>query len=493
VLFIAFLEKIFPRFYYERTAYRLARKNLEEFGADLRGYDAGNHSRYNREWNPTNANAEQSARRDRDVIRARARDMERNSVEMNALVEAFVRNMTGRSLEMQARSPDEKINERLENLWAEWCRPRNCDAGGRTSFQDMIKIAIRRKKIDGGILLIKTFSEGGLLPFKLQILEVDALDDAVLAPGTKGNILVDGVEITPRGAVAGYWIADGETLDPAGVFTRKSRFCAAGDVIFYCQKKRPGQYREISDFAHVLTKIRDMNEFLDAVAMRQRLLACIGLFFKKANPATGIPIGQGPTKSGGKGGGARRMEPGMVLEGNLGEAVDVIDPKGTSEDAAVFITMLSKQIAASAGLSYEAVSRDLSGSNYSSARQNMIEDEMTIAGELALLEDIVLREVYETFVISCVLQGLVVIPKFWENKRAYMAHSWIRGGKQWIDPLKEANANIRAMESGLKSYIQLCAEQGADWQNQLRDIAQAEKFANGLGLSLGVKKIGETD
>ena len=42
----------------------------------------------------------------------------------------------------------------------------------------------------------------------------------------------------------------------------------AKDVIFYFTKKRPSQIRELSDAAPTITRIRDANEFMTAVAIK---------------------------------------------------------------------------------------------------------------------------------------------------------------------------------------------------------------------------------
>lgn len=80
----------------------------------------------------------------------------------------------------------------------------------------------------------------------------------------------------------------------------------------------------------------------------------------------------------------------------------------------------------------------MSETNYASARQGAIEDEMTYQEEeeaiLAILD-----EIYETFVISCYLTGLIKVNKdFWTKKDDYLEHGWIKSPKKWIDPLKES-------------------------------------------------------
>jgi lambda family phage portal protein len=468
-------------------------RSMTETTESVRGYDAGDNSRGNWQWMRFNEPAEAENRVQRDTIRARARDLENNSDIMNAVIDAFERNVTGRRLEVQAKTEDGELNNRIEALWAEWTRARNFDVQGDFGFLEMMRKAVRRKKIDGGCLFLKTFASGGKIPFQVQLMEVDEIAKDWMKPSKSGNILCDGVEVEPSGKIIGFWLKKPSfgQMEAVGM---DATFFEANRVIYYRQKKRPSQIREISDFACILERVRDVNEFITAVSMRQRLLACIGLFFSKNSPNTNnMAVGRssavGEAVENKKM--ARYMAPGMMLEGNVNETIEVIDPKGTSVDAAVYNKTLLRQIAAAVGLSYEGVSRDLSDANYSSARQNMIEDELTYSAEMRLLESVVMDEIYQTFIISCVLSGLLTIPDFWENKQAYFRHHWVRGGKQWIDPLKEANANKSALQSGIKSYIQMCGEQGVDWQNQLNDIARAEDYARELGLTLGVLKIEE--
>lgn len=61
----------------------------------LRHYDAGDDSRLNANWRAINTSAEQTDRYSRDTVRARARDLERNSDMLNGVMGAFVRNVVG--------------------------------------------------------------------------------------------------------------------------------------------------------------------------------------------------------------------------------------------------------------------------------------------------------------------------------------------------------------------------------------------------------------
>lgn len=95
------------------------------------------------------------------------------------------------------------------------------------------------------------------------------------------------------------------------------------------------------------------------------------------------------------------------------------------------------------GLSYEAASRDMSQVNYSSARQGLLEDRKTYSSWQTYLIDHLLTPVYEEWLDWMLLSGqLPVSPQeYAKNPEAYQRHVWVRPGWDWIDPLKEANAN----------------------------------------------------
>ncbi len=213
----------------------------------------------------------------------------------------------------------------------------------------------------------------------------------------------------------------------------------------------------------------------------KRILACVALFIKKVNPN----LGRGRASASGKGYDRRMFTPGMVNELEAGDEVDMINPQGQATDAAQYVKLLNRLVAAGQGLSYEAVARDMSGSTYSSTRQNLIEDGMTYADEVELLTEVI-DEIYESFLISAVLAGKISAPDFWDRKDVYFAHEWVNPPKPWIDPAKEATATQTALRTGQKTFKQIAAENGKDWRDQIDDIAEVLEYSqevHGLDLS----------
>jgi lambda family phage portal protein len=478
------LETIIGFFNPERAAEREAWRQELEF---LRGanYDSAGRDRINAGWRVYNEAAEYTDRNSRDVIRARARDLERNSDMMGSVISAYKRNVIGHGYTLQASTGDPELDDIIEQEWKIWCKKQHCDITGQQSLNQMLRMAVARKKIDGGILLLKTYTGKGVVPFQLQALEVDELATNHTTPKKKGNKVIGGIELDPYNRPVGYWI-EKYTLD--GWSVSDPEYIPAERIIYLYQKKRPSQIREISDMSSALPRIRDANELMTAVSVKERIAACLSVFIKKSYPTQAGGYGRGMVTTDGKMEyNGKMLTPGMITEMNPGDEVQVVDPKGSYGEAEGMLKIQQRLISAGQGLSYETVSRDMSGVNYSSARQGVIEDDMTFAEDIELIKE-VMDEIYETFIISCYLAGVFDMPGFFEDrklKRKYLTHTWVSSPKPWIDPVKEANANKTAMESGLKTFAELSSENGRDWKEKIDEIAEVTAYCKEKGVTLG--------
>lgn len=457
------------------------REAWRRYGEEIRHYDAGDYGRLNSGWYATNSSGEMTDRMYRATVRARARDLERNSDIMNSVTGAYKRNVIGSGFQLQANTGDQKKNKELENLWSKWCKARNCDVTGTQSLNQILRMAVVRKKIDGGILFVKRYTKEGIVPFQLQMMEVDELDSMISTPANSKNRIVGGIEYNQYNKPVAYYFRQ-YGID--GFSIGETVKIPAKDVIFYFSKRRPSQIREMSDMTPTVTRIRDTNEFMTAVSVKERIAACLSVFIKKSLPPIGIGrAGSNAANAGQHSYDGKTLTPGMIKELNAGDEVQVVNPTGQAIDATSYTKLQQRLIGSGQGLSYEATSRDMSETNYASARQGMIEDEMTYQEEEeAILE--IMNEIYETFVISCVLAGNISLNNFWNKKDDYMKHGWVKQPKKWIDPLKESSATKTALNTGQKTYKQIAAEAGKDWRQQIDDTAEVIEYARQKGVDM---------
>lgn len=448
---------------------------------NIRNYDAAGYGNGSANWRVINQSAEITDRYSRETVRARARDLERNSDMLNAVISAFKRNVFGSGYALTPKTGDEETDKILAESWKRWCKKQNCDVTGTQSFNQIMRMCVQRKKVDGGIFILKRYTDQGFLPFQIQTLEVDELDISQIQTKNKGNKVVGGIEYNKWNRPIGYWFRQ---YDIDGSQILNPIYVEAKDVIFYFTKRRPSQIREMSDLGHTVTRIRDTNEFMTAVSVKERIAACLAVFIKKFNPSNSPGRGGRVAANGKAAYEGKTIVPGMIRELEPGDGIDVVSPNGQATDATMYIKLMQHMIGAGQGLSYEATSRDMSQTNYSSARQGMIEDGLTYADEKELLLE-AMDEIYETFVISCALKGIIGGKDFWDKKDKYLAHKWTEAPKKWIDPAKEATANKIAISTGQKTFQEIAAENGREWKEQMEDILEVLEYAEEKGLNMG--------
>ena len=451
-------------------------QNLKMRFSKRSGYDSGSFARGGENWTPVDGRAEDINVMSRDTIRHRARDLERNADYVEAAILAMERNVVGSGIRLDCKLEDTDLEQKIENLWERWCHAENCDVTGRLCFCEILKMAVRRMMVDGGLLLVATYSGNKKFPLQLQIKEVDELNSGILFHGK--NQVVGGIEIDASNRPVAYHFTVYDVYGETGKTVR----IPAYRVIYLNRIKRTSQVREVSSFANVRSRLRDLNQFLNAVSVKERMLACLAVFVKKVNAALGLGRNQKVDKE--TGAKKRKLSPGMIMELDAGDEIQVVNPSGQASNAKDMVSILLRAVSSAMGLSYEAVSRDMSQSNYSSARQNLIEDRETYKEWQHYLSEHLCRKVYRWWLDSCVMAGGLSIPDYFSAPEKYTECQWIAKGMSWIDPAKEANANRIAMATYQTTLEEVAAEQGKDWREILAQRAKEEKLMKELGLEV---------
>jgi capsid protein len=92
------------------------------------------------------------------------------------------------------------------------------------------------------------------------------------------------------------------------------------------------------------------------------------------------------------------------------------------------------------------------------------------------------RAVWTRWMDMAVLAGAIDLPGYATDRRQYLACDWLPTKWDWIDPAKDAAAEILQIEAGLKSRTQAIAERGYDAEQVDREIAAERKREAELGL-----------
>lgn len=461
----------FPERAYKRMGYRQA---VEE----MRSYDAASNDHANSGWRAVNAKAEATDGIYRDTIRARGRDLERNSDVLESVIQAFERNVVGGGFRLQVKTKNEPLNEQIETLFKQWCRPKNCDVTQQQSFTEICQMIVRRQKVDGGIIVVLRYIDDGVVPLSLQIYEVDDLDTMI--PNNSKARIVNGVEYNDYNRPVAYYI---KKYDAYGNYVGTSERIEAQHVLFLFRKKRPSQLREISDLSSTIPRVRDMNQYMEAVSVKERVAALLAVLIKRMVPGGNnggfAGRGTGEKRFGYNG---KMLAPGMIMELNPGDDVHVVNPPAQAANAAEFVRLQQRLSGAAQGISYEVAARDMSQVNYSSARQGLLEDQKTYLMLQQYLINHFLTPVFEAFMEASILSGKLSIKDFYTKKEEYLIHEWIAPGMKWIDPLKEANANRISLETHQTTLAEIAGGTGHDWRELIDQRAKELAYMREKGV-----------
>jgi lambda family phage portal protein len=171
-----------------------------------------------------------------------------------------------------------------------------------------------------------------------------------------------------------------------------------------------------------------------------------------------------------------------------------LKPMGTPGGVGTeFEESLLRHVAAALGLSYEQFSRDYSKTNYSSARASMSETWKFMQSRKKVVADRMATMIYTLWLEEDLNAGNLPLPKgmgseiFYDpvKREALTNCDWIGASRGQIDELKETQAAVMRINSGLSTYEKECARLGEDFRRIFKQAAREKRMMAELDLTFG--------
>jgi len=443
-------------------------------------YEAAATTRRTTGWLPATSDINTLVFRNLDTLRARSRDMvRRNPWAANAL-DAFVANAIGTGIKPQSLHPDTRLKERIQELWLRWTD--EADASNLTDFYGLQALACRAV-MEAGECLIRLrprlAKDGLTVPLQLQLLEAEHLPTGETRKLENGNYLRAGIEFDRIGRRVAYWLHREhpfDTLNP--VASTELVRVPADSVLHLFRPVRPGQLRGQPWLTQVLVKLYELDQYDDAELVRKKTAAMFAGFVLKNTPEDPV-LGETATDQSGTA--LAGLEPGTLQVLLPGEDIKFSTPADVGASYETFMRVQLRSIAAGMGITYEQLTGDLTGVNYSSIRAGLLEFRRRCEQfQHQVIVYQFCRPVWRRWIEAALLSG--ALPKQGDLAPYYDA-KWIPPGFAWVDPLKDIKAQIMAVRAGFKSRAEVVSEQGYDAEAIDREIAADNARARELGLS----------
>ncbi len=408
-------------------------------------------------------------------LRAGVRDLIRNNAHARRAVEAIVSNTVGEGISPNfVRGPvgSGSRADDIEDLAAESLHTTAIDSDGLLTYAGIQALAMQAVASDGEVFVRRRrrrSSDGLRVPVQFQLLEADYLDTARDGPTPGGGRILQGIEFDALGRRRAYWMY----RDHPGSrhFRADSRPVPASEVAHVYRVDRPGQVRGIPWGAVVMLAHADFGDHEEAELMRRKIASCFAMFYHETFD-TSLP---GSVRENDAGELIDSLEPGLVYRLPQGSEITFGNPP-TVEGYAEFSSVSLHKIAMGWGVSYEAMTGDLRGVNFSSGKMGRLEFQRNIDQWRSRMLVPQLCDVLTDWW----LEAAMLVGANTEGVRAQ--HNAPRNAM--VDPTKEWRAERDAIRAGQRTLFQSIRESGRDPAEHLREIAEGQEMLDELGIVL---------
>lgn len=336
--------------------------------------------------------------------------------------------------------------------WAE----EDADATGHGTFYDMQRLVVRTRKVDGELLWHALVGGDGYIT--CELIDADRLESpfAVDTPTIRG-----GVEIDAKGRPLAYHVLKEHPRDAFAVrrfgplATDRYPVEGGGFVLMghVFRRERVGQTRGVPDLSACLPYLRHLHHYLNSELIGARAASNYALFIKREATPTDADILPVQAEEAGQTMNYHEVvEPGTIAYLNEGEEPVPFSPNRPGTQFEPFVARLLRAISAGLGMSYEVLARDFRGLSWTAIRGMLNELRRRWDTDRASLCRQFCTPWYRNVIRAAIAGGrLKAPPRFFDNERAFLAVQWIPPPLGWVDPVKEIEASVAAIDANLST------------------------------------------
>jgi len=418
-------------------------------------------------------------------IRDRARDVERNEWTGAANVRVWTTNLIGTGITPRPKTKNAELKARLTKLWNKWVP--DADADGVLDFYGLELLVARTWFTDGECFVRdrpRRMSDGMDIPYQVQILESDMcplLDTDTYTGLPAGNVIRQGIELDQIGRRTAFWFYRNHPGDkvPINITANLLVRVPAEFVRHVYMPSRPGQLRGVPEMHAVITKLKNIADFDDALLERQRLANLFTMFITRQypsganDPMTGLPF-QGSADEP-----IAALEPGISQELLPGEDVKFSDPPDAGAAYTDFMRTQHIGVAAGSGTPYELLTGDLKDVSDRTLRIAINEfRRLCEQRQWLMFIPQMCQPVRNSWAKYAFIAGLITEAEIEEAQDV----KWAPQGWAYIHPVQDVQARTLEVESGFRSRASVISERGDDPEETDQERADDHKREDALGL-----------
>ncbi|MCA1567244.1 MAG: phage portal protein [Acidobacteria bacterium] len=465
---------------------RKAEAARQKAAALQRTYQAAVSNRLTGDWTLFSTSTRSELRSQLRNLRARSRDLARNDPYMKKFLSMVRSNVVGpHGIRLQAKladavgALDNETTKHVEAKWKEWSHADTCSASGKLSFVDALKMFIATIARDGEVLCRMIVADNRF-GFSLKFIDVNWLDEGYNVVNRDGTRIIMSVEVDRHDRPLAYWLTP-----PADEYTYGGNYDASivqrtrvpAEEIIHCFVAEDDNQTRGVPWAHaVMLGTKILNGYREAELVAARVGACKSGFLipPENDEYAGLQDENRQI--------IEDLQPGMLQELPPGYTFEGYDPTHPNANYGEFVKEILRSVAAGLDVSYFALANDLNAVNYSSARIGLLEERDIWRGLQGFVIEHFCRRVYLAWLRAGMLTGeLALRPQDFERLREPM---WQPRGWAWVDPMKDVQASVLAINNGLATRTDTLAEQGEDFEETVGKLASEQELLDAKAIRI---------
>lgn len=458
----------------------------------IRAYqEAGEPSRY-RKTRTDKASANVNNKRSAEKIKTQARHLDENFDIASGILDVLVANTVGSGIWPEPQimlkdgTPATEINSLLLKLYEDFrFRPEVTWQHDIAGSQRLVARSYFRDGEAFGKHLVGDIAgldHGTIVPYSVELLESDYLPYDLNSDKPQ---VIQGIEVSDwmRPVAYHFYKRHPGELGGGRLFglSNDTKRWKAEDVFHVAFRKRLHQLRGMSAFAAITNRLDDIKDIDECERVAAKVAASMAGYIRKGQP----DMYEGPsgdeTESGRR---SMQFEAGLIFDDlEPGEEIGTIDTKRPNNELIPFRDSQLKAAAAGVpGASYSSISKNYDGS-YSSKRQELVESYQTYQVAVGPLVCGMCQPMWERFVDASLMSGRVVLTSDVDRETLWdCTHTG--PSMPWIDPKKEMEAFILAMQWNLTSRSRVIRKSGNNPDQINREIVRDRAEAEKLGIDI---------
>ncbi len=453
-----------------------------------------------RNWMPSRSNLNTLMMTSGRTTLARSRYLIRNNPYAIGATECFTSNLVGAGI-VPSWDLAEAVKAPLQQSFTNWGD--NADHENVTDFYGLQRRVarelfaagecfVRRRPQALSDLAIYGDERAGdpatAIPLKLQLLPAEQLPIERNLALQNGHRVRQGIEFDEDGRRVAYhfWkahpgdVTQSENLGQIVIIQ-------ASEVLHIHDPLEPGQIRGFPRLTPAIVALWTLDAYDDAEMERKKTAALFSIFVRRPDEdGTFFNIEAEKKAQQGDGIADITMEPGSATVLMPGEDISIAAPADVGQQYEAFQYRTLTRVCAGLGLPYGDVTGDRVKANYGNQRAALLDTRRRLEPvQFGVLVHQFCRPVIGWFLDAAVLAGAIDLASYTKAPGDYRRITWMPPKWDWVDPLKDVQAEIQAINAGLKPRSAVVEAMGYDPVENDRRIKADKDRQDELDLVFG--------